>query len=233
LDIGIKRHHSALAWGCTGGGQFYLHGVKRWDPATLPGHEVQLEEVEAAIREVRAAYPGAVLIADPFQAVHMLQALRGALVVEEFSFGIPNQTRLAQAFYEALTKRLIVLPADQPDLVEEIASLDTVPVGFSFRFEFGGEGSGHGDVAVATALAYFSALQRGLHGGRIIPVREAVRFGGERATAALGSRPSGSPFAAGSAPSPWSVRETARSIFDAYDRGQLEGQAGRGGRRPW
>jgi len=230
LDIGVKRHHAALAWGQPAEGRFFLHGVRRWDPATLPGHEVPLADVEQEIRHVGSGYGGARMLADPFQGIQMTQALRrdwGEQNVVDFSFGLANQVRLAQAFFEGIVKRLLCLPADVPDVVEEIASLDTVPVGFGFRFEFGGEGTGHGDVAVATALAYLSALLSpyGLQGLRPINIKEAVKLSGQRTSAPASPAARSLIFASTSLPGPWEEAEGTGSIFDRYDAGRLPGQA--------
>lgn len=214
LDVGLRRHHTGEAWGHAGDGVFILDGYRRWDPAMLGG-EVQLADVVEDIRDLARGYDGATLLADPFQAIYALQTLRGEMEVIEFSFSVPNQCKLAQALFEGLKGRLIRLPGDCMELVEELASLETVPSGFGFRFEFAGEGTSHGDVAVALALAYFGAVQRGLVVVSLADLIAQCHVGGQRLS---------SPAPVGVAVSPRPAEST--SWFDKVQE-QADIEAGR------
>jgi hypothetical protein len=223
LDIGIRRHFSALAFGHPDGGRFYLDGAHVWEPAEQAGGEVLLDDVAEAVRAMARGFPTTRLLADEFQAIHMLQQLRGVVTVEPFSFAVANQCKLASAFYEAISKQLLVLPADLPDLVEEIADLDCKPTGYSFYFESTSGEYGHGDRAVAIALSYYSAVLMGL---RLAPAHFSV--GKRRATAA---------FFTGELPydrqDAWSEVANQRDGRDVFDRALDEdpGSASNAGRR--
>jgi hypothetical protein len=183
LDIGLRKHFSALAWGHPTGGRFLLDGCAVWRPGEQEGGEVLLEDVAESVRRLAGGFPLHRVLADPFQAMHLIQTLRGIVPIEEFAFATANQVKLAMSFYEGLSKQLIVLPADLPDLVDEIADLDCVPSGFGFRFNSTSGEYGHGDRAVAVALSYYSAVTLGLDAPTLEELVAQIRLGGERVSA--------------------------------------------------
>jgi len=113
---------------------------------------VRLADIEAAMVEVQATYRPAQVIADPWQAVGLMQRLRAhGLNVEEFNFTATSVGKLASVLFRALRDHELALP-DDPELIEELGSvrLRENAVG-SLRIDH--DAGQHDDRAIALGLA--------------------------------------------------------------------------------
>jgi len=113
---------------------------------------VRLDDIESALLEVQRAYRPARVIADPWQAVGLVQRLRGhGLSIEEFAFSAQSVGRLASVLFRVLRDHEIALP-DDPELIEELGNvrLRENTVG-SLRIDH--DSGQHDDRAIALALA--------------------------------------------------------------------------------
>ena len=126
LDVGLK-HDRTVAAVChqeplldgREGRRIVLDRMQVWQgTAASP---VVLGEVEGWLLQASKSYGGARIVADPWQAVGMLQRLqRRGVRVEEFSFSSASVGHLAQALLLALRDHRLALP-DDPELLGELA----------------------------------------------------------------------------------------------------------------
>ncbi len=224
LDVGLRKHRLGLAWAVAGDGKVWCLGAEGWDPRATASGEIQFSDVAEAIGGLARGFPHASLTFDPWQALHLAQELKGLVQLEEFSFGPQNQCKLSSVFFEALSKGTLVLPADVPDLADEIASLDVEPVGMAYRFVAGTAEYGHADRAVALALSVFSVANRpgGLMG--LKPRPDLYYVAGRRASAPASPLDRSLIWSSGGTPSPFQADRGSGSMFDLYDEGKLPGQ---------
>ena len=157
LDLGLKRdrtvaaiaHSEPLADGREGR-RVVLDRMEVWQGSRL--RPVELGDVEAWLGEASRRYNGAPIVADPWQAVGLLQRLRDRRVrVEEFAFSAQSVGRLASELLVALRDRRLALP-DDPDLLDELGTVrlrETSPG--VLRMDH--DADGHDDRAIALALA--------------------------------------------------------------------------------
>lgn len=119
---------------------------------------VQLGEVEEWLTQAHRSYAGARLVADPWQAVGLLQRLRTAgMVVEEFAFTTQSVGRVASELFRALRDRRLSLPDDE-DLLDELANV-RLRESTSGVTRLDHDASGHDDRAIALGLAVLSLTQ--------------------------------------------------------------------------
>lgn len=133
---------------------------------------VSLTEVEDFILAAHHEYNHAELHADPYQAMEMLQRLRGKGVrAHEFAFTSQSVGRVAQAMHLALRNRLLLIPND-PDLIAELGRVrlrETTPGAVRLDHDSGE----HDDQAVAIAVAV--AVLQGNSSGQGAAFLEAWR----------------------------------------------------------
>lgn len=120
---------------------------------------VDLSEVEQWIEQTSRTYNGAVVHADPWQAVGLLQRLRQrGIPAHEFVFSSTSVGRVGQALHLALRNRLLHLPKDR-ELLDELGRVrlrETQPG--VVRLDH--DSSGHDDHAVAIGIAVALLLER-------------------------------------------------------------------------
>ena len=113
---------------------------------------VNLTEVEAWVAEASRSYNRAVVHADPYQAVGLLQRLRTrGMAAEQFAFTATSVGRIGQALHLALRNRLICLPNDR-ELLDELGRVrlrETQPGVVRLDHDAGQ----HDDHAVAIGIA--------------------------------------------------------------------------------
>jgi phage FluMu gp28-like protein len=120
---------------------------------------VKLGDVEAWLEQAAREYRGATIVADPWQAVGLLQRLRSRGVrIEEFPFSAQSVGRLASTLHLLLREHALALPDDEA-LLDELAHvrLREVSPGV-LRLDH--DSGRHDDRAIALALAAFKLVER-------------------------------------------------------------------------
>ena len=113
---------------------------------------VRLGEVEDQIKQAVRSYNGAELVADPWNALQMLERLRGEGVrASEFTFSQAGIGRLAMTMVNLLRDRRLALP-DDAELLEELRAVRLIERSpGNFRIDHApGQ---HDDQTIAIALA--------------------------------------------------------------------------------
>lgn len=169
LDLGVKRHRSALyvvgmgrnriAHVATEGekplmpaGTYRLCYGRNWKPG--PGKKVDLDQVEAEVMRVAKAYRCPVHY-DPYQCEQLAQRLikRGVRMVE-----VPqtpkNQQIMASALLETLSDGRLHLYPD-PELIADLRAASLVDRQNGFKLVSPDDERGHGDALTATQLSLF------------------------------------------------------------------------------
>lgn len=156
VDIGLKRDRTAAAVCHRHGETVVLDRLEVWQGSRL--HPVTLADVEKWLAEAARAYRARIIL-DPWQAVGLMQRLRGAGVrVEEYVFTAQSVGRLASSLYTLLRERQLQLPDDEA-LLDELANVrlrETSPG--VVRMDHAADA--HDDRAVALALAAHALAQR-------------------------------------------------------------------------
>ncbi|MBS0208724.1 MAG: hypothetical protein JSS27_07200 [Planctomycetes bacterium] len=145
-----------------GTGRLQLAAVRIWRP--MPGHRVQLEDVEAELLRLHKQFRLVTLAADPWQAEFLLQRLHKAnLPTEPIPFSGSNLMAMARATLDAFREHQIDL-FRQSDLLADLKALRVVERNYGFRLDCGtrsseseGAGTRHADAATAFALASLAA----------------------------------------------------------------------------
>jgi hypothetical protein len=167
LDLGLKSDRTVAAVahavrttnvdGQTTATKVVLDRIEVW--AGTSAKPVQLSDVEAWLVQATSAYAGATVRLDPWQAIGLLQRLRGRGVrVEEFTFSASSVGRLASTLHLLLRNHQLALP-DDPDLLDELRNVrlrETSPG--VVRMDH--DSDGHDDRAIALALAASKLLER-------------------------------------------------------------------------
>ncbi len=129
---------------------------------------VQLTDVEQWIEQASSAYNGAHVIADPYQAVGLMQRLQERGVwVRKFDFTAQSVGQLASTLHLLLRNRQLSVP-DDPDLLDELAHVrlrETAPG--VLRLDH--DSDRHDDRAVALALAAHELTESGVVGTPVKP----------------------------------------------------------------
>ena len=159
LDIGLKRDRTVAALAHREERGVVLDRLAVWQGTRA--RPVVLEDVEAWVIATARDYRSARVIADPWQAVGMLQRIRShGLEVEEFAFTAASVGRLASALFNAVRDRALSLPPDE-ELLDELAHVrlrEAAPGVFRLDHDPGR----HDDRAVALALVVTLLLQEPL-----------------------------------------------------------------------
>jgi hypothetical protein len=129
-----------------------------WKPSRRS--PLDMSVVEAHIADVATRY-GAVVVADKYQAVGMVQRLRaGGVLARGEDMTAQSNTRRALLVHQLLRDRLLEIP-DDAELIDELASLtlrESTPG--TYRLETVGKGNGHRDRTTAISLAAEVAMAR-------------------------------------------------------------------------
>jgi hypothetical protein len=164
VDLGVKRDRS-VASVCHGvrdgaGIRVVMDEQKVWTPRRL--RPVDLTQVEEWLLDAAKRFNGARIIGDPWQFVAMAGRLRhGGCSVTEYPFTQTSISRLAQTLHVAIRDHRIDLPANDPELLDELASVqlrETSPN--VLRLDH--SASGHDDRAISLALAAHELIETGL-----------------------------------------------------------------------
>lgn len=157
VDLGVKRDRTVVAV-CHAeplddgrqGRVTVLDRMQVWQGSRL--HPVPLGQVEEWIFLASQRYGGASVVCDPWQAMGMIERLKGQRVkIEEFVFSAQSVGRLASNLMLALRDHRLALP-DDPELLDELGSVrlrETSPG--TLRMDH--DADGHDDRAIALALA--------------------------------------------------------------------------------
>lgn len=154
VDVGLKKDATVAAV-CHAEREgesvrVVLDRMERWQGSRL--RPVRLAEVEDWLYQASRAYNLARIVADPWQAVGMLQRLKGRGVsVEEYVFSQQSVGRLASTLHLLLRDGLFALPDDE-ELLGELANVrfrETAPG--VMRLDH--DPDKHDDRALALALA--------------------------------------------------------------------------------
>ncbi len=178
LDLGLKRDRTVLSVchleelpGVDGKGQANVVVLDRqevWTPTG--GVQVPLAEVEAVVYEAWRTYRCPVWV-DPWQAAQLRQDLhRRGVRICDFTFSQQSIGRLAVTLYRLLRDHLLDLP-DDPDLIDELATVRLVERSPGmWRIDDGGGGR-HDDRVISLALAAHHLLTQPVRRHRRIVVR--------------------------------------------------------------
>jgi hypothetical protein len=155
LDLGHVNDRSVLAIVHREGNETRLDRMLVW--RGRPGAPVSFDQVGRTVRDVHREY-GFRLIADPWQALEMVERLRkSGIRVDEFHFSAQSKMRLASSLLHALnTGSLGVYPAE--GLREELLGLRLVQRGPGL-FAFDHAPGEHDDMAVALSMALVGAVE--------------------------------------------------------------------------
>lgn len=157
LDVGLKKDRTVAAV-CHSeplddgreGQRTVLDRLEVWQGSRF--RSVELGDVEAWLLHASESYNRASIVADPWQAVGLLQRLRDRRVkVEEYAFTQQSVGRLASQLMLSLRDHRLALP-DDPELLDELGSVrlrETSPG--VLRMDH--DSDGHDDRAIALALA--------------------------------------------------------------------------------
>ena len=150
LDIGLK-HDRTVATVChLEDKSVVVDRQETWQGTRQ--NPVRLEHVEAWLYETVRAYSRAVIVADPWQAAHLIQNLRNRRVrIQEFPFSAQSVGRLAVTLHRLLRDHQIALPDDE-DLIDELVNVKLVETApSSYRIDH--DSSAHDDRVISLALA--------------------------------------------------------------------------------
>jgi phage terminase large subunit-like protein len=165
LDLGLKRDRSVLSV-CHAnmlptGRVVVLDRQFVWQGSRL--RPVDLAEVQATCLHVAEKYRGCSFVFDPWQSAQLSQNLKARRVpVTEYTFSQQSIGRLARRLFLLLSEHALDLPADDPELLAELANVrirETSPG--TFRLDH--DASGHDDRAVSLALAANELLDQVPH----------------------------------------------------------------------
>lgn len=184
-DLGVKRDRTAVAVAHLDGDRVIVDRVAVWKGSRL--RPVDLGEVEQWIEQGSRSYNRAPLVCDPWQALGMIQRLRGrGVAAEEFAFSQQSTSKLAGTMLDLIRGRRLGLP-DDAELVEEFRSVRLVersPGNFRIDHHAGK----HDDMVIAVALAAWQLLRRPKVGGPGSIRFEPGRKGGGLAAPGTGGR---------------------------------------------
>ena len=168
LDVGLTNdrtvavvcHSEPLSDG-RDGHRVVLDRMQVW--AGSRSAPVRLGEVEEWLLQAHRLYSGARLVADPWQAVGLLQRLAGAgMQVEEFTFSAQSVGRVASELMRALRDRRLALPDDEA-LLAELGSV-RLRESSAGVVRLDHDASGHDDMATALGLAVLTLSQQPAYG---------------------------------------------------------------------
>ena len=163
VDVGLKSDNAAVVRVRVRENRIVLAGYRLWKPTKA--EPLNLEEtIETYLREVRVQNWVRRILIDPWQAARSIQTLKATgLPIEEFPQTVANTTRMAQALYDVLKGRNLVLFEDD-ELRQQ--ALNTVaietPRGYRIAKE---KASRKIDAIVALSMAIVAALDMG---GRVL-----------------------------------------------------------------
>ncbi|MDZ4688505.1 MAG: terminase large subunit [Planctomycetaceae bacterium] len=149
-----------------GSGRLKLAALRVWTPTA--GTTVNLAAVEDELRTLSDRFGSALVAADPYQAVMLLQSLSRTRRTVEVPATAENLRGMASSLLDAVQDRTIDLFPDAT-LQADLRSLRVVEKSYGIRLEAprrkGGQGTRHADTASALQLAVFAA--RRLSGERM------------------------------------------------------------------
>lgn len=149
--------------------------VRTWKPSRA--NPIDQDEVEAYVLTTARRYRGRVNI-DIYQAAGIHQALRkqGIAASEKAEMTAGANSKRALALNRLLQDRRLEIPGDDPELVDELATLafkETTPG--VYRMESTRSGQGHHDRATAISFAALDLLERGAGPQLVVFDDEPVR----------------------------------------------------------
>lgn len=160
-DLGVRRDRTAVAICHREDERVIVDRLGLWKGSRL--RPVQLGEVEEFIRQASKSYNGAELVADPWQAIQLMERLRGQGVkAQEFTFSQAGVGRLALTMVNLLRDQRLGLP-DDDELLSELRAVRLIERSpGSFRID---HASGqHDDQVIAIALAAQHLLREPQYG---------------------------------------------------------------------
>ncbi len=160
LDLGLRNDRTALSVLGADAEHEVVHVAhfQDWSPARHGG-EIDLATVERAVLEALARYDAEAVVADPWQAVFMVQRLRRqGIRVIEWPFTARNQNLMATRLLEVFRNRTIAMYRDEL-LIGELMKLSIIERPAGFRLEAPRDKSGHCDVAMSVAMGLPVACQ--------------------------------------------------------------------------
>lgn len=126
VDVGIKKDRTVatIAHAEPVAGQelprIVVDKMQVWVPRKM--RPVRLADVEGWLKEFSKRYR-AVVVADPSQALGLLQALkRSGIITKEHTFSPSSNAKLANTLLRLIRDGLLALP-DDPELLDELASV--------------------------------------------------------------------------------------------------------------
>lgn len=159
LDLGVKNDHSALVvLGANGQTQrLRLADCQSWSPG-LAG-QVNLMDVETAVRAAHRRFGFGGCWYDPSQALLMAQRLSKAGVpMREMPFVGHRLNEMASAVLTTFRSRTIDL-YDDKQLIADLSRLTIVEKAYGHKLEAVRDEAGHADRAIALAIALPAAIE--------------------------------------------------------------------------
>lgn len=150
-DLGVRKDRTAIAVAhLDAERRVVVDRVSVWKGSRL--RPVSLNEVEEWIEQASRSYNGAELACDPWQAISMIERLRGKGVkAEEFTFSSASTSKLAGTMVDLLRGRRLALP-DDPEFIAELRAVRLVERSPG-QFRIDHASGQHDDQVIAVALA--------------------------------------------------------------------------------
>ncbi|MBN1889454.1 MAG: hypothetical protein JW850_15780 [Thermoflexales bacterium] len=153
LDVAVKRDNCAVVSVYRQDGQLFLGPYRIWKPP------VDLDAVEAYIRDLKLGYRGLSLYADPYQAQSILQSLqKSGIKAEEFTQTIPNLTLAGNSLFDVIRQGNLVVYAGATDLRQHVLNASAKETQSGIRLTKA-KATQKIDASIALAMAVTSALR--------------------------------------------------------------------------
>ncbi len=164
LDLGLRRDRSARAVVHFDESRriIVMDSLRVWVPR---GADVLIEQVEADMLEISAAFNIRKFICDPWQLQSTIQRLSGRLQIEEFYFTPRSLQELTQNLYHLIESRRIELYPEagrftyqgrEYDLQKELGSVIIREISAGYRIDH--TSGGFSDMVIALGMAALKAM---------------------------------------------------------------------------
>jgi phage terminase large subunit-like protein len=154
IDLGLKKDRTAAALVHREGQLVYLDDLQVWEGTR--GEPVRIADVEAWITSIRARFPIARIVVDPWQAQSTVQRFAG--LIEEFNFTSQSVARLSGNLFHLIQAGLLRLPHDVA-LEQELVELQAEQTAYGWRIDHAS--NRHDDRAMAIGMAALVAMGEG------------------------------------------------------------------------
>ncbi len=156
LDLGLKRDRTALAIVHRDKGMVFLDLMKTW---TAPrGGEVQVDEVERYILDLKRAFNFSSIVFDPYQSEGLKQRLQAkGLPISVFNFSGATWPQLTMNLLSLFKDKRVRL-YEHEGLIRELQQVSIVEQAYGYKLQNVKAGT-HDDMVVALGMAALKAME--------------------------------------------------------------------------